>query len=124
MFVNAFACGLQNALCTRWSGAVIRTTHLTGAATDIGNVLGDWVQRGPRAPDTWRLKFLVPLVVAYFGGGVWSAMLWMKMGYHSIVVPTAWLAFLAFGYMALMLLQKGQLKESSVALQSVSSTKQ
>lgn len=31
-----FAMGLQNALVTRISGAVIRTTHLTGVLTDLG----------------------------------------------------------------------------------------
>lgn len=32
----AFAMGLQNAMVTRISGAVVRTTHLTGVLTDIG----------------------------------------------------------------------------------------
>jgi uncharacterized membrane protein YoaK (UPF0700 family) len=31
-----FAMGLQNALVTRISGAVVRTTHLTGVITDLG----------------------------------------------------------------------------------------
>jgi uncharacterized membrane protein YoaK (UPF0700 family) len=35
-YLAAFACGIQNALCTSYSGAVIRTTHLTGTVTDIG----------------------------------------------------------------------------------------
>lgn len=32
----AFAMGLQNATVTRISGAVVRTTHLTGVVTDLG----------------------------------------------------------------------------------------
>jgi uncharacterized membrane protein YoaK (UPF0700 family) len=32
----AFAMGLQNATITKISGAVIRTTHLTGVTTDLG----------------------------------------------------------------------------------------
>jgi uncharacterized membrane protein YoaK (UPF0700 family) len=32
----SFMMGLQNALVTRLSGAVVRTTHLTGLATDVG----------------------------------------------------------------------------------------
>ena len=31
-----FAMGLQNAMVTRLSGAVVRTTHLTGITTDLG----------------------------------------------------------------------------------------
>lgn len=29
-------CGIQNAMCTTFSGAVVRTTHMTGITTDIG----------------------------------------------------------------------------------------
>ncbi|KAK3606929.1 hypothetical protein CHS0354_018525 [Potamilus streckersoni] len=36
----AFACGMQNAMITIYSGSVIRTTHLTGTITDIGTALG------------------------------------------------------------------------------------
>jgi len=34
--ILCFAMGMQNALVTRISGAVIRTTHITGIVTDIG----------------------------------------------------------------------------------------
>ena len=43
--------GLQNALVTRVSGAVVRTTHMTGVLTDIGIELvrmRAWVRDGPR----------------------------------------------------------------------------
>ena len=36
------ACGLQNALATTYSGAVIRTTHLTGIFTDLGIMMGEF----------------------------------------------------------------------------------
>ena len=36
----AMAMGMQNAMATTYSGAVVRTTHMTGIATDIGLVLG------------------------------------------------------------------------------------
>ncbi|MCP3059479.1 DUF1275 domain-containing protein [Myxococcus sp. K38C18041901] len=47
----AFAMGLQNALVTRVSGAVVRTTHVTGILTDIGIQLVQmfaWVRDGSR----------------------------------------------------------------------------
>jgi uncharacterized membrane protein YoaK (UPF0700 family) len=37
------AMGLQNSLVTRLSGAVVRTTHLTGVATDIGIEAARWL---------------------------------------------------------------------------------
>ncbi len=39
-YFAAIACGMQNALCTSYSGAILRTTHLTGACTDIGISIG------------------------------------------------------------------------------------
>jgi uncharacterized membrane protein YoaK (UPF0700 family) len=38
----SFAMGLQNALVTRLSGAVVRTTHLTGVVTDLGIETARW----------------------------------------------------------------------------------
>jgi uncharacterized membrane protein YoaK (UPF0700 family) len=39
-YCAAVACGLQNAMCTSHFGAVVRTTHVTGTATDIGSTAG------------------------------------------------------------------------------------
>ena len=39
-FLASAACGLQNALATTYSGAIIRTTHVTGIFTDLGIMLG------------------------------------------------------------------------------------
>lgn len=36
LFILSFTCGLQNAVISSASGAVIRTTHLTGLITDLG----------------------------------------------------------------------------------------
>ncbi|MDF2697928.1 MAG: putative transrane protein [Labilithrix sp.] len=38
------AMGLQNALVTRLSGAVVRTTHLTGVVTDLGIEVARWLR--------------------------------------------------------------------------------
>jgi uncharacterized membrane protein YoaK (UPF0700 family) len=87
MFINAFACGLQNAMGTRYSGAIVRTTHMTGAATDIGIVLGHVVRSGRKAKDAWKLKFLIPLVLFYFGGIVAGSVLFIYMDYAAITIP-------------------------------------
>ena len=43
--------GVQNSLVTRLSGAVVRTTHLTGVVTDLGIETAQWLSgwRGSRA---------------------------------------------------------------------------
>jgi uncharacterized membrane protein YoaK (UPF0700 family) len=38
------AMGMQNAMTTKFSGAVIRTTHITGLTTDMGIVTANWLQ--------------------------------------------------------------------------------
>jgi hypothetical protein len=50
-----FVMGLQNAMVTKLSGGVVRTTHLTGTVTDLGIELGKlvyWnrVREAPRRP--------------------------------------------------------------------------
>lgn len=75
--------GVHNSLFTNFSGAVVRTTHVTGLMTDIGLILGHWIRRGEEVKDLWRLKVLVPLYLgflfgAFVGGvvynfyGIWS----------------------------------------------------
>lgn len=39
----AFACGMQNALCSAYTGPVLRTTHITGNVTEIGVILGYYI---------------------------------------------------------------------------------
>lgn len=39
-YFGALACGIQNALCSSYSGNILRTTHMTGCCTDIGIVIG------------------------------------------------------------------------------------
>jgi uncharacterized membrane protein YoaK (UPF0700 family) len=43
------AMGVQNSLVTRLSGAVVRTTHLTGVVTDLGIETAQWIAQ-------WRRK--------------------------------------------------------------------
>ncbi|GLQ87132.1 YoaK family protein [Dyella flagellata] len=40
LYLAATACGLQNAMVSTYSGATLRTTHLSGIFTDLGMYLG------------------------------------------------------------------------------------
>lgn len=66
----AFACGLQNALATRYRGVVLRTTHLTGLATDFGITLG-MRMKGFEIP-AWKIAVPALLVTSFFLGGLSS----------------------------------------------------
>jgi len=53
----AAACGAQNGLATAATSSIVRTTHMTGMATDVGLILGraaGRLRRGDRGPDGAR----------------------------------------------------------------------
>jgi uncharacterized membrane protein YoaK (UPF0700 family) len=47
VYIASFACGLQNAMVSTYSGSVVRTTHLSGMFTDLGIYLGHLVRGIP-----------------------------------------------------------------------------
>ena len=80
-----FTMGLQNAIVTKISGAVIRTTHLTGMVTDVGIKLGRILYghlsgTPPLANvDIGKLSLLGSLIGLFFCGGVIGA-----LGFHHL----------------------------------------
>jgi uncharacterized membrane protein YoaK (UPF0700 family) len=83
----AMACGLQNAMATTYSGAVVRTTHLSGMFTDLGIMLGH-AARG--LPIAHRRLWLCVLVIAFFFAGGWiGALLFQAWGYAALYLPAA-----------------------------------
>ncbi|MHA7634124.1 YoaK family protein [Corallococcus sp. M7] len=110
----AFAMGLQNALVTRVSGAVVRTTHVTGMLTDIGiqlvqmlawvrdgvrgeNAQGLWhrVRRLPSAVEFERTRLHLGLVLAFLVGCTLGPYLFLRHGAVTLVLPCAVLGALA-----------------------------
>jgi uncharacterized membrane protein YoaK (UPF0700 family) len=100
--------GLQNSLVTRLSGAVVRTTHLTGVMTDLGIEAARWLRwwrvclsrrfRLPLAwgtaerPDITRVSLLSIIALSFTLGalcGVWAA---SCFGHAALVVPVGGLA--------------------------------
>ncbi|CAN0266293.1 unnamed protein product, partial [Ectocarpus fasciculatus] len=71
VYVATMACGMQNAMTTKYSNNILRTTHMTGAATDIGIVIGRIIVG--RTDEIWRLYVLGPMMFSYFIGGVGGA---------------------------------------------------
>jgi len=91
-----FMMGLQNAVITKVSRSVIRTTHVTGVVTDIGIELGKllyWnrLQTDPSlrvTADRDRLTVLSLLMLSFFSGGVIGALGFQLIGY-AMTVPLA-----------------------------------
>ena len=96
-----FTMGLQNAIITKLSNAVIRTTHLTGMITDIGIALGRIVfGSGNRTEegnsgDLDNLRLLSSLVVLFFVGGVTGAVGFKHVGFFFTIPLSVILVLLA-----------------------------
>ncbi len=81
----AMACGLQNAMVTTYSGAIVRTTHLSGMFTDLGIGLGHLL-RGKPLP-VRRLTLSGLIISGFLGGGVLGALLFHRFGYAALYAP-------------------------------------
>lgn len=97
-----FIMGLQNAVITKVSNAVIRTTHMTGIVTDMGIELGKMLYPNRSASDQPpvranrdRLAMLAGLLACFLGGGVAGAFGFQRLGYLSTVPLAVVLATLA-----------------------------
>jgi uncharacterized membrane protein YoaK (UPF0700 family) len=96
-----FTMGLQNAIVTRISGAVIRTTHVTGMVTDVGIKLGSMlhalVNRQPlmEGIERQKLTLLSSLILLFFVGGVIGAVGFKHVGFVFTVPLAAGLMLLA-----------------------------
>ncbi|WP_369932909.1 YoaK family protein [Xanthomonas tesorieronis] len=81
----ATACGLQNAMTTTYSGAVVRTTHLTGMFTDLGIGLGQALRGLPLPRRRIRLSLLI--IGGFLLGGVLGALAYRHIGFDALLVP-------------------------------------
>ena len=92
----AMACGLQNAMVTTYSGAAVRTTHLSGMFTDQGIGLGH-VLRGMPLPMR-RLTLSGLIISGFLGGGVLGAWFYRHWGYDALLAPALLTGSTGIGY--------------------------
>lgn len=92
----AMACGLQNAMATTYSGAVVRTSHLSGMFTDLGIGLGHALRGMPLQPR--RLMLSGVIISGFFAGGIIGALLFVRIGYSALYLPAALTGFTGIGY--------------------------
>jgi uncharacterized membrane protein YoaK (UPF0700 family) len=102
----SMAMGAQNALVTKLSGAVVRTTHLTGIVTDMGIELiraWEWARataanhsvwailrqlRHPRRiPELRRLRLHLAIASSFVGGALLGPLLYLSQGLASMLLP-------------------------------------
>lgn len=90
----SFIMGLQNAVVTKISQAVIRTTHMTGIVTDLGIELGRmlyWNRSAkgnlehPVRADRQKLLIHASILGLFFGGGLFGALAFKQVGFVAVV---------------------------------------
>lgn len=89
--ILCLSAGLQNATITSASGAVVRTTHLTGVTTDLGIGLtrvltkkkGDHVRRHEAKANIMRAG----LILFFVFGSYFGALLFLKIEYKGFLIP-------------------------------------
>jgi len=96
-YLASAACGLQNAMTSTFSGAVVRTTHVTGIFTDLGITAGLWL-RG-KAADKRRVVLYLTLITGFVAGGIVGAIGFKDFGFHSMMFPASSCALLALAYL-------------------------
>ncbi|KAJ3107776.1 hypothetical protein HDU96_007781 [Phlyctochytrium bullatum] len=101
----AFACGLQNALATSYSGAIVRTTHMTGICTDIGNILGQACRTDSNA-ELWRLKVHVPILISFMFGGILGQLCYAGLHIQSMWLPCVLSGTIGGVYLSLPYIRK------------------
>ena len=94
----AVACGLQNAMATTYSGAVLRTSHLSGMFTDLGIMLGHAARGMPVAHR--RLWLCIVVIGFFFLGGVLGGGLFRLVGYAALYAPAALTGGVGVAYVA------------------------
>ncbi|MBQ4833555.1 DUF1275 domain-containing protein [Pseudoalteromonas sp. MMG010] len=95
-FFASAACGLQNALATTYSGAVVRTTHVTGIFTDLGIMIGEFF-RG-KTLDRRKAKIFLTIIIGFIFGGTLGALLYIKFNFMALLFPASICFFIAVCY--------------------------
>lgn len=97
------AMGMQNSLVTRLSGAIVRTTHLTGVVTDLAIEVARWYRwyqvlllsraaqsQPPREkPDAAKALLLVAITASFVVGAALGAVLTARASRWAMCLPAA-----------------------------------
>jgi len=90
------ACGLQNALASTFSGAVVRTTHVTGLFTDLGIMIGSFL-RGLRV-DKRRVKLYLLLILGFISGAASGGLVYGRFAFTALALPASLALALSLSY--------------------------
>ena len=99
-YLASAACGLQNGMVSTYSGAVVRTTHVSGMFTDLGTMLGGRLRGHDANPRQVKLYLL--LIAGFLLGGVAGAWLFGRVEFLALALPGGGALLLAAAYWLLV----------------------
>lgn len=84
-----FSMGLQNAMVTKISDSLVRTTHLTGLFTDLGIDVAQlfFVQFSHRKKMLARIKLRLTIISSFFFGGLFGGSLYDSLHQLILIFP-------------------------------------
>lgn len=86
-YLASCACGLQNGMVSTYSGAVLRTTHVSGLFTDLGIFIGHFL-RGISV-DGRRVRLCLVLIGSFMSGAFAGGLSFARFGYETLYFPAA-----------------------------------
>ena len=85
LYLASIAMGLQNGMVSAYSGALIRTTHVTGIFTDLGIYLGHLLRGLP--VDRLRLGVCGLVASTFMLGSAAGALVFARLHDRAVLVP-------------------------------------
>lgn len=95
-YVLSLACGLQNGMATTYSGAVLRSSHMTGVMTDFGILISQLLTGRPA--QMWRLPIFFSLLTGFVLGAVTAGFADQRWGIYSLMISAVGSGLLGAGY--------------------------
>jgi len=104
LLLASVACGLQNAMTSTFSSAIVRTTHVTGLFTDLGVALGLRLRGEPQ--HRRKLWLNLALISGFILGGAAGAFGFKLFTFRTLLLPAGLTLFL--GVASLVLLSRDE----------------
>lgn len=95
-YMASAACGIQNALATSYSSAIVRTTHLTGIFTDLGIMIGAKL-KGQTFDKRKGILFSL-IIFGFILGSFMGAILFHHFAFYALAAPAFICMLLAISY--------------------------
>lgn len=84
IYFSSLMSGMQNAISTRYSKKVIRTTHLTGCSTDISLNIAHIIKGNKE--DTWVLNIFIPQILFFIFGVFTSVIIFQYFQFKILII--------------------------------------